>query len=431
MSTTPSTTKTDETDETIENDGLPPSKYPYLTIIVTVVLLIVTVGLTFVTSRGLITIIGLQNNPLRFIIYGIILFAFLILSGIAYMIYYISINKTEIQKNWASYRCRPYIIPFVGILKSLGVAPSNVATSDNYVQCSHSIFESMFEIAMTPFIAIIGKQNNVLTGIIDDMNQSRKVIYYIRENIKNTNRDIFMRLYETYSRLSALFNVVKKYIYLIIKLFSDLFGVLIFSAATMGSIWNGPIMGVARFFCFPGETYINMADGEYKMIKKINIGDILQDGATVIGWHKVSGNGMNMYNYSNYSNNIVYDIIHDGPISHIYPNEYIHGIYPNEYVHGIYPNEYIHVSGTHLVYENNMPIRVEDSMYATKIENIYEYVYCLETTTSKIHINNVIFADYSETNDTNVNNMIQSIILEHLNQYKQINQINQLNQLNQ
>lgn len=384
--TTSPNTQNKKSSTEVENEGLPSSKYPYLSIIVTAILLVLSVGLTFIMSRVFITLIGLENNPLRFIIYGIILFACLTLAGIAYMIYYISINKSEIQKNWASYRCRPYIIPFVGVLKKVGVAPSNVVVSENYAQCSHSMFEAMFEIAMAPFISIIGKQNTVLKGIIDDMNQSRKVIYYMRDNIKKANRDIYLRLYETYSRLAALFNVVKKYIYLIIKLFKDLFGILIFSAATMASVWNGPIMGVAEFFCFPGETFINMDNGEYKMIKDINIGDILQDGSYVIGCHKVCGKGMQMYSYQN-----------------------------NNHLVEMFPNKQIHVSGSHLVYENNIPIRVEDSQYATKVNDVYNYVYCLETSNSKININDVIFADYSETKDTRINNMIQTIILEHLN----------------
>ena len=74
------------------------------------------------------------------------------------------------------------------------------------------------------------------------------------------------------------------------------------------------------------------------------------------------------------------------------------------------------VSGSHLVFENNMWLRIENSTKSQKIDNsISKLLYCLITKKNVININNIIFSDYTETNNKQINHINNNLMLNYLN----------------
>ena len=158
---------------------------------------------------------------------------------------------------------------------------------------------------------------------------------------------------------------------------------------SLQSIYNSPIKGIAKKFidilpflekvfgvigvCFSGNTLLNTIDGKIS-IKNLKPGQKLTEDNYVISTIKII-NTEDMYNL----NNII-------------------------------------VSGSHLVLINDKWIRVRDIEYSKKVFNFSEtYIYCLNTTKGIIKINDIIFKDFSESNNSYVNNQINRIILEELN----------------
>jgi hypothetical protein len=130
--------------------------------------------------------------------------------------------------------------------------------------------------------------------------------------------------------------------------------------------------------CFDKETYIEMSDKTKKKITEINLGDQLSDGAFVTATFKILRQNKKLYKLN--------DTI---------------------------------VTGCHDVFHKSMGwIPVLKHPEITEVLDYNEqFVYCLNTTTKKIVINDTIFADWDEVDDID--------ILE-LNKLNQINQLNKV-----
>src|SRR5690606_8402060 len=114
--------------------------------------------------------------------------------------------------------------------------------------------------------------------------------------------------------------------------------------------------------CFPKDTLIKMMNGSLKPIQDIKIGDeIMMDG-------------------------LVESTIHN------------HGKYRLSDYLGV------RVSGGHAVFEAKEFIRVKDSINAIETDEYEETVYNLVTENHAILINNIMFADYDETDDLSLSN---------------------------
>jgi hypothetical protein len=108
--------------------------------------------------------------------------------------------------------------------------------------------------------------------------------------------------------------------------------------------------------CFDEDTLIQLEDGWKVPIKDIDVNMKLYDGGIVTGLFKVSQNEMDMYNYKG-----------------------------------------VIVSDNHNVLYKNVWVPVCEIREATKIENYSkDALYCINTTTKKIIINDVIFSDWDD-----------------------------------
>lgn len=134
---------------------------------------------------------------------------------------------------------------------------------------------------------------------------------------------------------------------------------------------------VSKEMCFIYNTPINIIGINNKIIVRnicdVDIGDRLSNGSIVIAKHKFANNGY-LFNY-----------------------------------YGIY------VSGSHLVFEGGIWKRVDETEAAVKTNSKPDYVYSLSTHNNQIVINDILFRDFSETNNRLVNYQVNFKILECLN----------------
>jgi hypothetical protein len=130
--------------------------------------------------------------------------------------------------------------------------------------------------------------------------------------------------------------------------------------------------------CFIEDTPIQLLNGRIKLIKEIDINDILSDGSEIIAVHKFINHGdEDIYNYKN-----------------------------------------VFVTGDHLVSEYNKWIPVKNSLLGYKSNLKTEFLYCISCTSGRLYIKNVLFKDYSESKNKLLNFTVNSLVLLDLNKYK-------------
>ena len=284
----------------------------------------------------------------------------------------------EINNDWNNQRCKPSVqalsfIPFV--------APKGVDPSKNYQDCQYGMASGFFNSMMAPFNAVIGTMSEILKEFNKNIQSIREMFNQLRNKLKNNLRDVTNKIYSLYSRLAWLFNRIMSLIIELVRIFGDLFGVLIYAFYTLSSVWNGTIGGTARFFCFDENTPITMYNGSKKRIKDIKVGEKLLNGRAM-GVMKFSSKDADMYDYKG-----------------------------------------VQVAGCHLVKEKEKWIRVENSFLKRKIDWNKRYIYCLYTTDATININGITFADYLETNNKQKIHNIFNYILNNLNNNNKISNI--------
>jgi len=221
----------------------------------------------------------------------------------------------------------------------------------------------------------LGYSFNIMNTLNHNIQSIREFMFYIRNAARRAYIDAQTKLYNTYSRIVFLYKSIVVIITDVINFMYAAASALQSASCLLGSTWNGPIGGVARFFCFSGETEVKMRDNKEKRIKDIKVGDELKGDNIVISIMELKSDKNNMFIYNG-----------------------------------------IEVSGSHKVLENNKWIEIKESKESKKIEwDEKKNVYCLNTSKGKINIKNKIFKDFKETINMNLLHKYNKYYLNLLN----------------
>mgnify|MGYP000078778475 CR=1 FL=1 len=304
---------------------------------------------------------------------GFIVFFFFLVTMLILIVQY----KSYIQDNWNQYRCNPLIIPFSSYF--------GYDSSETFNYCITQSFNAQGLELLKPIGFSTGLIGDILNSITNSIQDIRGFFNTFRNLFLKFVEGIMKRIEDSASTLQYLFTKMKSII-------ERLWGIMVTmiytgytTVETMTSVFTGPIGGMAKFFCFDENTPIQLYNHKYKTIKDIKIGDKILGGGNVLGILKfISNNHMYLYNNK------------------------------------------ITVSGSHLVYENNKWIRIENSQYSKYINHYNKpYIYCLITQHNIItSIDNIVFKDFIETNSFSKNLYIKYIILNKLNQNDDLNLFN-------
>ena len=259
-----------------------------------------------------------------------------------------------VQNNWSSIQCTTFgswLYPFFG--------PKSVSLTDNQAHCDAGKFNDMFGIHMTPHVQNIDFLHGLTDGITSTLQEFRKKFANIEQAIFRDINNIWQRIWSVYIRIVQVFIVIFQIVEKLLNLFADAIKILADQYCMLGSIWNGPIGGAARYFCFDPNTLIKMNNNIYNKIKNIKINDILFQNNKVLSVYKFLSNDVQMYIYKN-----------------------------------------ILLSGNHLVKENNNWIRVNKSKISKNIKYDKKYIYNIQTSNNNIiSSKNIIFGDSEECMD--------------------------------
>jgi len=353
--------------------------------------------------------------------YGTSLVIFITLMIILFIIhsyFYVMTHLQPIKKNWLKERCSPKVLPFAGLINKPEGKSIVEFTEENFSYCLQNISTQISSFAVQPITFIVHTLQNIFSSISGDIQDIRSLFNNVRTNIQSISEEIMGRLINITVPIQQIIIGMRDMFAKIQGVFTaglyTLFGSYMALQAMMGAIIQGlitillmilatiltlvvllpiPFIGeiiapilaadvaifiaisvptaiIAAFvlevlnvqvspipsLCFDKETVFTLKNGSKKTIEKLNVGDVLEKNEVVTAKIKVHTSDSVMYNL----NNVI-------------------------------------VSGCHTVLHENKWIRVENHPDALKIEKYLEpFLYCLNTSSKKIIVNETIFCDWDE-----------------------------------
>ncbi len=389
------------------------------------------------------------------IITGLILVTF---GGLFGYNYFLS-NLKYLKQNWTAIRCNPLFIPFAGLIN----APKNTSkfdyTSENLNSCLTDILKDVVEVESAAQSAAVSGASETLSMVGNDMNNMRTLFSKIRQSAAGIFSSVFSKIFNILIPLQAIFiktktamnrsqGVLSTAMYTgigsflstksvagaFVTIVSIFIGILVFlggaelmaafgalafgifglptaivffaqfaivmtiiiavlavfiPAATVSKAIITKTATVNRFgtrfsknnsnqpqenfenindfttssYCFDENTPLKLKNGEIKLIKDIQIGDLLIDGGKVTACFKSSSKDQVLY--------ILNDVM---------------------------------VTGEHTLIDDELgTIKVKNHPSSIKHGQYYKpFVYCINTTTKNIIINNIKFLDWDEVDDMDI-----------------------------
>lgn len=356
------------------------------------------------------------NSVIIFIF--ITLFVFLVFSYCKVMQ-----TKESIADDWVNQRCKPQNIPFAGFITRPEGTTAFQYTNDNFQYCVQSILTNITGYALEPFQFMIKALTEVFKAVSNAIQQIREIIDRVRNSIKDFAQDVmgrilnvmtpiqkmFIALMDTFQKIQGIMTgglytmlgtyytlqalmgaILELVVKVLIALVIIIVGLWILPftwpvAASMTVVFLAiaiPMAIIIYFMtevlhikssaipnlrCFDKKTKFILFDRRQKFIEEIEPNDILIDGSIVTSKIKVTSKDLDMYN--------------------------LNGII---------------VSESHIVKYNDKWIPVKEHPEAHKIHYYSEpYLYCLNTSTKTIVLNDTIFTDWDEVYDSSLEYLLK------------------------
>lgn len=360
----------------------------------------------------------IYDNLSFFDLYGNSVLIFIFMTIFIFVVYsYCKIMQTKeaVAADWAAQRCKPQNILFAGYIAApKGTSPFTY-TNENFQYCIQGILMNISQYALEPFQFMLQGITLIFDEIAAAIQQIRIIIDRVRNTFKDVATDILERVinvmvpiqkifisvidafnkiqgimvsglytmlgtyYTLQSLMGAILEFVIKLLIILVIIIAGLW-ILPFTwplASTMSLVFLSlsiPLAIVALFMsqvlhiktsgipslrCFDKRTLVSLMNKGVKNMEELSPGDILSDGSVITAKIKVVASGLDMFNLK--------DIV---------------------------------ISGCHKVKHNGRWISVRDHPDAVLVTNYKEpYLYCINTSTKTIVLNNIVFTDWDEIYD--------------------------------
>lgn len=280
--------------------------------------------------------------------------------NLAFVIYIAGVfyfgQVAEIKAKWPLYRCNPLYMPLATDIQS------------NFVYCIQSMQTNFMGYLLEPLTFLTGSINYILGDFLDAINMVRAMFNKIRIFISSIIQSVFGVFLNLVIEFQKITIGIKDLIGKTIGIMTTLMYVIDGTVLTMQSTWNGPPgqMVQALGKCFYPHTTVQLQNRKTKLMKDIDLGDILENGAVVESVMKID----------NKREQIPLYVIYKGGVN----------------------EENIYVTGSHLVLDKktNKYIKVENYSDAILSKVKTEWFSCLITSNHTIQIGSQIFWDWED-----------------------------------
>lgn len=165
------------------------------------------------------------------------------LSAAAAPIYKAVCLKNKIKKCWPSIKCTP-----IGQILHPIFGPSSISSSENSQTCNSGMFSSMFSSSISGTNSNVSLLTEITSSISSDVNSIRTKIQSMEQSAFNDLMDIATKIFQAYGRIAQLLVTIYGIISKVAAVFKDLMQLILLAYYSLGSMWNGPIGGTARYF---------------------------------------------------------------------------------------------------------------------------------------------------------------------------------------
>ena len=139
----------------------------------------------------------LYNNLTFFDQYGssfyfMILLIVCLLMILAYC--YILANMQTIKNDWINQRCKPYILPFAGMINTPKDKTMTEFTSENFTYCSQTILQTISSDMLKPLTFITNFLGETVVAVSDALNMARAMMSKMRSFFQSMIQELMGRL---------------------------------------------------------------------------------------------------------------------------------------------------------------------------------------------------------------------------------------------
>jgi hypothetical protein len=265
-------------------------------------------------------------------------------------------NMSNIKQNWSEHRCKPYMMPFVGLFGH--------NMNDNFQFCLQQIIQNNTSGITGPFAQGMSGFTDILMNLMNSANAFRTTLATLVGGIIKIVSEFKGRMTTLMGRVKITASRMKSLMY---RVYGTMFAVMYMGISAQTGIVSLGETFIFKFidtFCFPPEQAVVLHSRKSIPISKVAVGDILKGGHKVETIYRFMADGQEMVRLDD-----------------------------------------IEVSSNHFVKHNSKWIMSKDHPNAVSIApwsgGIERPLICLTTSDHKIPIKEHIFSDYDETEAAN------------------------------
>ena len=103
-------------------------------------------------------------------------------------------NLKSLRNNWNENKCKPYVIPFAGLINKDPKKNSMEYTEENFAECTYSILTYIMGEFLEPIYYSVNNFHEMLKTIEDTIQNARKMFAYIRNVLSSIVMIIMARI---------------------------------------------------------------------------------------------------------------------------------------------------------------------------------------------------------------------------------------------
>jgi hypothetical protein len=186
------------------------------------------------------------------------------------MYYFTSVQ--QIKDNWPKYRCNPMYMPLSDDIQS------------DFVYCIQSMQTNYMGYLLQPLTYITSNLSAMGAGFVNNIDSIRYMMSNIRTFLTTITEGIFGVFLNIIISFQKIMISIKDLVGKMIGVMVAMMYIMDGSLKTINSSWNGPPGQMVRALgkCFHPDTKIKLNDGTVKMMKDLNLGDVLENGVKIM-----------------------------------------------------------------------------------------------------------------------------------------------------
>ena len=280
--------------------------------------------------------------------------------GILHLTGFIMLRLKELEEDWPKHRCNPMTMPFASYLGHDPIA--------NFTYCVGNIQKDLMGFFLEPIEYVLSMVGQLGEWILGRLNLIREFFNMFRKFLSTMIGDIYGMFVNVLIQVQSLVIKLKDTVMKLVGILMTFMYLIQGAMMTGQSINRGPIGETLRAVCFHKNTPVNLKNGTTVLMKDIQLGAILENGAEVYGLLTLKGDSNNPY-YKIWSDKL---------------------------------NSFIFVTGEHkiLIDNNKSDIEgfkpVKEVSYALKTDICDEELSCLITSNHRIPVGEFTFWDWED-----------------------------------